>query len=184
MTKLFLGMFALAGLLAVSPALRAETPPPDATEAGAMARPHSTMKRLSAMTPEEREKMKAERKARFDALPPEKQAELKRRHEENKARHAEMREKMEKIKNMTPEQRAQLKAEQQKKFDSLPAEQQARMMQKHEEREARRAAMHEKMKNMTPEQREQMRAKWKSRHSGGPAGEPPAAASPAAPPAQ
>lgn len=76
-------------------------------------------------SPEERAAMRENAKAKFDALPAEKQEAIKARHAERKEMRVEKRtERREQFRNATPEQRQEMKATAKAKFDALPAERQ------------------------------------------------------------
>lgn len=105
MKKTLLGVLSLAAVLALAPMIASAndgvidgvpTIAAGEHEGGMMGGDHDGRRQ---MTPEEREERHAKMKAKFDSLPPEKQAEIK----------ARMEERHEKMKNMTPEQREEFK---------------------------------------------------------------------------
>lgn len=121
MKKIVFGVLGVAAMLALAapqaawagdpdgvPAIGADAPPVmDGQGPGGFEGRRGEMReKLKHMTPEEREAFHAKMKAKFDSLPPEKQAEIKAKMEERRARHGEMREKM---KDMSPEERAEMK---------------------------------------------------------------------------
>lgn len=122
MKKLMFSVLGMAAMLAVAapqsaqagdpegvPAIGADAPPmmmDGKGPGGHEGRRGEMREKMKHMTPEEREAFHAKMKAKFDSLPPEKQAEIKAKMEERRARHEEMREKM---KDMSPEERAEMK---------------------------------------------------------------------------
>jgi hypothetical protein len=91
-------------------------------------------------SPEDRAAMRANAKAKFDALPAEKQNAIKARHAEHKATRVEKRtERREAFRNALPEQRQEMKANAKAKFDALPAERQQQIKNRQQLRQEHRA---------------------------------------------